>query len=405
MAIRTLIGFETGDFSEATSSTGATISSSTVKHGGYSGRVNASGAGVGSIEIRDNPSNNFSLATISFKFDLYVATAPGSGNEVVLIISDGGGVPATASEYYLRINSSRQLFVVDGAGSTRGTGSTALSLSTWYSISGYVVNSSTGAFELRINGTLELSGTGNFRDSDGISGAVVFARLYFGKQHDTSGQSLDVYFDSIVIGDDTTIPDSGMGIIARSPVTGGSPTVDAWTKSSGTDAGALWDETPFNATTNCVSPGSGDPLAQTADVASFASTQSPHGSDTIASGDTISFVQAIAIAKRSSGGGRTHELRYKFGSNAAVDTAIAPALGTSDAFVRGVMQSSVAYADLNAAEVGGEKSGGAAGQSMTIEDIWLMAAYVAAAAPKTAPGFMRFAHHPRLRYLGSRRSA
>jgi hypothetical protein len=35
----------------------------------------------------------------------------------------------------------------------------------------------------------------------------------------------------------------------------------------------------------------------------------------------------------------------------------------------------------------------------------VMIGEAAAAAPKTAPGFLRFAHHPRLRYLGSRRSA
>lgn len=363
MALRLLAGFETGDLSEFQGSSGSiSINSSIVKDGVYSIRVNPSGAAIsyGTFVTQST--------TIAFRFSFRIATAPASGSEIFFSTGDASGIIGV-EEFFLRLNSSRQIVVINANGSTVATGSTVLALDTWYAISGHVEYSDTGAYSLFIDGASELSGTSDFS-----SGFTQFNRTILGKAIDVSSQSVDFYYDSIVIGDDSTVPNYATAVIARSPITGGTPSSNAWTKSTGTDAGALWDDTPFDAATFCVSPSSGDPLAQTAEVAPFSSTQSGHGSETIASTDTIVGIQTVAIAKRSSGGGRTHEVSYKLGAAAAVDTVVS--LSTSDAVVRSTVATSVAYADLNDAEIGGEKSGGASGQSMTIEDCWLMAAYI-----------------------------
>jgi hypothetical protein len=99
--------------------------------------------------------------------------------------------------------------------------------------------------------------------------------------------------DDIAI-DDAALPGIGF-VIARQPNAGGSPTYNAWTKSTGTDAGALLNDTPFS-TADFVSS-STSAAAQTAEIATFASTQTGHGTGTIASGDTVNGVKAALIAK------------------------------------------------------------------------------------------------------------
>lgn len=94
--------------------------------------------------------------------------------------------------------------------------------------------------------------------------------------------------------DDSVVPGIG-GVIARQPKTGGTPTYDDWTKSSGSDAGALWDNTPFD-TTDKLTSYTAD-AAQTAQIASFSSTQTGHGSGTIQSYDTINGIKEAFVAK------------------------------------------------------------------------------------------------------------
>lgn len=98
----------------------------------------------------------------------------------------------------------------------------------------------------------------------------------------------------------------------------------------------------------------------------------------IASDATINACKVGVVALRSSGGGRTHEIRRRFDTT---DTDTAVTLTTTAAYY-GTAIFTTTYANLNLAQIGGEKSGGAAGQSMTIYDAWLMCDYLnPAAAP------------------------
>ena len=69
----------------------------------------------------------------------------------------------------------------------------------------------------------------------------------------------------------------------------------------------------------------------------------------------------------------------KFGGVfSSIDTDTTKTLTTSDAYYDdGVWTDTLT--NINAAEIGGVKSGGAGGQSMQIEDCWLMVDYLVAA--------------------------
>lgn len=104
-----------------------------------------------------------------------------------------------------------------------------------------------------------------------------------------------VYYelDDLVL-DDAVMPGIG-GVIARQPKTGGTPTYDSWSKSSGSDAGALWDNTPFDTTDRAYSAVAD--AAQTAQIASFSSTQTGHGTGTVQAGGTINAIKGALVAK------------------------------------------------------------------------------------------------------------
>jgi hypothetical protein len=82
------------------------------------------------------------------------------------------------------------------------------------------------------------------------------------------------------------------------------------------------------------------------------------------------------FALRSSGSARTHELRRRVDTT---DTDTAFTLTTATAYYQ-TGPLSLSYTDLNALQIGGEKSGGAGGRSMEIRDMWVQVHYTPAAA-------------------------
>lgn len=100
----------------------------------------------------------------------------------------------------------------------------------------------------------------------------------------------------------------------------------------------------------------------------------------IASADTINACKVGVIATRSGGAGRTHEIRRRING---VDTDTLMTTLVTDAYFETAIFTET-FANLNLVEIGGEKSGGAGGRSLTIEDCWLMVDYLAAAVAGVA---------------------
>lgn len=191
MAILNFCGFETGDNAEAQSATGTnSFSTTTVRTGTYSLRINPVTSANGNLRFAAMGANgtattSFGTASLYSRFYFRIATAPASADEEFYVVLDTGG----SEKATFRINSSRQIVAYNNSGTLVATGTTALSLNTWYRIE---ILTSTGAgsqaYEVKIDGVSELSGTMNMLTNNHGSVRV-------GKGTNRNSQTVDFFFD------------------------------------------------------------------------------------------------------------------------------------------------------------------------------------------------------------------
>jgi hypothetical protein len=365
MAIEVIIGMEVGDLSEFNATAGTiAIETTTINTGAYSVRVNPTTTGIGSV--RADPGTQAKWSAVRFYFR--AATLPSADSEEIF----------ASSNLRLRVHSDGTIQFFNTT-TALGTAGGSISTGIWYLIdivAGFDTSGSNDEAEAFIDGVSATS----FSGVDVIPGNLL--NFFFGKAADRNGETVDFFYDDIRIDTEAADPGPiGAGqIIARSPITGGTPTYDAWTKSSGSDAGALWNDTPAVITDNCES--AGGTTAQTADIADFSATQSGHGSETIASGDTINGVVAKVFADRGGGaGGLTMIVRLRL--NGVDDDLDIGVLVTADRIYQGNIISSTP-ANIDIAQAGGVRQGGG-GQEATIFDEWVMVDYTPFAGPFDQP--------------------
>lgn len=245
----------------------------------------------------------FDLATLYCSFDFKIVTLPGSGAEEFWCSKTASG-----SSYKLscRINSSGNVVVYVGGTTLLATGTAALSTGTWYRVN---VKSPTGtnvAWEVTVdNGTVEsLSGTCTSANNN--------ARVAVGKSVDRSSQTVDFYYDNMLVGD-SAYADQGARIKLMSP--DGDGTNTAWTIGSG--SGAEWtivDDLPVaGATDYLVSTGtSGDESGVTLESTTTAGISG-----------TIVVAKYMTYSRTQSGTG-SFKMRIRSGSNTIDLITLAP---------------------------------------------------------------------------------
>lgn len=174
----------------------ATITTGTFRTGAAALRVNPIGASTGYYtlwipaadgSIADNLLNT-NDAYVSFYFR--IETAPSTTSEIIYEADDTGAL----QKGVVRLTRDRTLAFYNAANTLINTGSTILSLSTWYLIE---VRTGTGAsanYEIKINGVSEISGTTN-------QGTDPHGTIHFGKVNDSNSETIDVLYDDIVLND------------------------------------------------------------------------------------------------------------------------------------------------------------------------------------------------------------
>lgn len=195
MALRRFSGFEISN-GEATLSGTASINTGTVRTGGGSLRVNPTTTGVGHALFYDlsttgTNSAAFNIATSYVQFWFRYATKPASNNEQLYVTQDTGG----STKLSLRLNSTGTIGVYGAADTLLGTSSTTLSANTWYKIEIQTGTSATvGAYELKINGSSEVSGTANLSASNAQD-------FRLGKITNKNSQTVDFFYDDFAVSD------------------------------------------------------------------------------------------------------------------------------------------------------------------------------------------------------------
>lgn len=249
-----IIGFESGSLDPEpwTYSGTLSISSTTVRTGGYSLRVNPTTTATGLYRIgcftsaggRDTAC---SVATLYTRFYFRYATKPASGSEILY----QARTSADGVKFSLRLNSSGNLAAYDSAGTLLATGSTVLAQDTWYRIEPRVETGASVGWEVKVNGTSEISGTGS------NLGTSNNGRLFLGKTTDVSGQSIDFFYDDFSL-DDAEYPGEGK-IVRLVPNANGSTM--AWTTGTGSSNYLEVDDVPMGTASYVKNTGAANEVA------------------------------------------------------------------------------------------------------------------------------------------------
>lgn len=276
------------------------IVSSPVLHGSYALRTNPTTTATGYAEIGGSidGSNFASAATVYWRFYFRFATAPSSGDEPIFAAM---AAPVGTYKWEVRLTSDRKLAVYDNTPAVVATGTTVLSADTWYRVEVKSGTGASGAYEVKIDGTSELSGTANLGSANNV-------RARFGKWINRNGNTVDFFYDSLVA-DDADYPGES-SIVAMNIDGNGADT--NWTIDSGT--GEKWeqlDEVPSDGTTtDLISQAQNDAYTATFESASSAGISG-----------TISSVKVIgALARIGSNG--TVLMRIKSGGTNSDSTTI-----------------------------------------------------------------------------------
>jgi hypothetical protein len=281
VATTAFLGFEAGDFSEVESSSGSvSIVTSPVRTGVYAARCNPATTFTGRVARLGARGATGTLGANTAspfytRFYFRYATKPSSNDEEIVQAISAGSFKSS-----IRINSSGNLVQYDRLNALVATGSTVLDADTWYRIE-WKVGSGSGSsapYEIKINGTSELSGTADL-------GTGVADRFDFGKITNRNGNGVDFFYDDIR-NDDADFPGAGEVQVMQPNANGNYQT---WTIGAG--SGSHWeivDEIPQNTTDYLLSTGtSGDAETEALESAASAGVSG-----------TINSVQSLGAFRR-----------------------------------------------------------------------------------------------------------
>src|SRR5437899_2993203 len=192
------VGFETGDFSQTAAHQGGAIVSSPALDGMYSLQLLRNGSAAWA-EIRQSGTTYYNLGTAFYSFQFRFASQTGDAGLV--------NFQDTSSNYKaaLHINAAGKLVFYDSGGiNPLAVGTTVLNPNQTYTISATIGTGSNAAWDVRINGVLEMSGTGNLV---GNNGSI--------KLGGNNAYTANYYYDDVAISPNV-IPAGGL-IVTHAP--------------------------------------------------------------------------------------------------------------------------------------------------------------------------------------------
>lgn len=313
MTILNFTGFEQGtvlssqgsDDYQVFANFGGSVQSTIKKNGSYAAEFDKVTNNIPSLVLAPYAAdgrintNSGSYGTIYFTGYFRYASKPASGDEFILTIVPSGGGTEIAG---ITLASDGKLKIYDtGNGNGNevllGTSTTALSQDVWYRIGIKIIAGASGSYEVKIDGTSEISGSRTWNITSNIGYTKV------GNSYDKGSQSFKFYWDDIVLDDSAYIDvDYAVGILK--PNANGSTM--SWANGTGASDYTQVDEIPIDITDYVQSPTSGNP-----NIALF-NFQSR--SDAGINNGTIYAVKAVAIHRENSTVSSATLIRVRSGS-------------------------------------------------------------------------------------------
>lgn len=259
MSVINFCGAETGDLVETSTGLGTvSVVSSPVRTGNYSFRCNPTTTATGAVQFaRLDDSGGISTANVVtsyIRFYFRYATKPSANSEEIFQALS----TTFANKFNVRITSDGVLAAYNSAATLLATGSTVLSADTWYRVEIKVGTGTSGDWEVKINGTSEISGTGNLTTNN-------TGHIRLGKAVNRNGQSVDYFFDDM-LWSDSAYPGAGECHIMSPDANG---TYQTWSIGAGSGSHyQIVDETPHNSDTDYLLSTLGVGDAETQAVAS-----------------------------------------------------------------------------------------------------------------------------------------
>ncbi len=313
MARVNICGFETGDASEGFSSGGTfTVQTATVRTGTYALRTNLSAAQGGIISLSaiaaDGTMALGNVATCYIRFYFLYATKPTSGQEEICSFQD----VSQSGKAAVKLDSNGKLGMWSGVANLTqlgSTGSTALQASVWYCIEVKLGSGASGvAWEIRINGISEISGSDTFNSSANNGLWLIGANT-------AVSSAVDFYYDDVAI-DDSAYP--GPGSIVRL-----NPSADVaktnWLNQAGSSTNLfqsvddLASQVGHDSDSTYITTSTSGVVTYTASFPAL-STRQIIG--------TINEIKLIAFGRRTGAQAVTYDIQIKPTSNAQTTTAL-----------------------------------------------------------------------------------
>lgn len=232
-------GAETGDMLDEIFAVSGTqsLQSTTVKTGVFAYRTNPSNPNSGYVSLACIDINGVfatcGSSNVWLKFDFRADTRPSGGQGTTEILTGADIVGST--KFNLMLSSTGLLSVKDATGATLATGSTTIATTTWYRIEINVNSGVAGAYEVKIDGVSEISGTGNFT-------VASFGDFRFGVTTNLTNGSVNYFYDDLVM-DDSEFP--GIALVKKMSPDGDGSTAQ-WTSGTGASDWTQISEIPFN---------------------------------------------------------------------------------------------------------------------------------------------------------------
>lgn len=364
-------GFETGGKSElgGTPQGTSVVQGTTVRTGAYAIKLQG-GSYVETV-------TGLNLSTFFFRGYVNPDGSPSAQSYLFGVASSSDSDIIT-----VHLNTDRTLTAINRSSGTvtLGTGTAVIPTNTWtlFEVK-VVISAGSGIVEIKIGGSIDQTYTGLTNNAKGNIDRAELENTKAG----SGDPGINVYFDDCAI--DNAAYCGAANIIARQ-IKAGTPTYDTWSKTSSQTIDQVWSETPFSATNSANSGSISTALAQTGLTASFSSTQTGHGSETIGASDTINAVKVGAVAKTSAttSSGGLGAVRQRLNGS---DTDANVTITTSDAYYEGAIFTDT-LTNINASEIGWNKRASSAARTHTVEDVWMQVEYTP--APPGAGFFSRY---------------
>lgn len=187
-------GGETGTVTDEGSVSNATLQTTTVKTGTYAyetkGGIGGSASFILNCLSATGASTGCTTATSFVKFDFRYHVLP-SGSDTSIEILYVENV-SFADKAFVSIDQTGHLIMKNGAATVLATGTTALSVDTWYRVEVEIATGTSAAYEIKINGVSEISGTGNFTTGNAMD-------YRFGDHTNTISSNPDFFYDNMVV--------------------------------------------------------------------------------------------------------------------------------------------------------------------------------------------------------------